>query len=84
MVMQLVSKHKHVKLRLFQSTILRNIFVRNKRLETICTLGKPFTKYLGDQIKAGTIVWDHWIMWDTVGFSKIFCGCWNWRPRYPD
>jgi len=47
-------------------------------------LGKPFNKYLGDQIKAGTIDWDHSITWDTFGFSKTFCGCWNWRPRYTD
>ena len=54
MVMQLATKHKRIKLMLFQSTIFRKIFVRNKRLEMICTLGKPFNKYLGDQLKAGT------------------------------
>jgi hypothetical protein len=58
MVTQLVSEHKHIKLMLFQSTILRKIFIGKKRLETICTLGKTFNQYLVDQIQAGIIDWE--------------------------
>jgi hypothetical protein len=58
MVMKLVSKHKHIKLRLFQSTILIKIFVCDKGMEKMCTVDKPFNKYLGDELKDLTIDWE--------------------------